>query len=442
MALNIDESLMWDDIRSVIEGDSSPSAVYEVILHTEDEDIDIDKLVSIDIIRDYVSAYSDQVVAKVLVPLGTHVHRIKPYVSNLEATIVITKGDEVSEVRYKAILPEDQENSGDDDTLLNYLEEDLNHIDIVLLNLQLVLLQVEPLKLPRVRGVFKGLTREALLNKTLLGKANTYSIDGKPPIDGIKMAPPNNTTTIVQTLIPTDTPLLKFPRTIQEQHGGVYAGGIGSYVQAYKGTVDWYLYPPYDPSNPVTTDESVVVLVLDTTTVSEFPVTYKTEGNVFTILAGASELNGSELEPRMSVLTEGYQLNDANAVINNPLTVSPTSLTSTRDKISQRVLHREHVDGLNPSAISPYESTVNYYHRASQLAQNTGYRLDLVWYNSTPGHLHPGMSVSIYTEANGTVVIRQASVLFNHTLYALSGGMGNHLYETVTYISVFIRHAT
>ena len=70
--MEIEQMPVWLDIRKIFEDDpKSTRFEYKAILHTKDKDFDIMKIVTIDIVRDYVGNIGDVVFLEFIVPLGT-----------------------------------------------------------------------------------------------------------------------------------------------------------------------------------------------------------------------------------------------------------------------------------------------------------------------------------------------------------------------------------
>src|SRR5690606_10321837 len=67
-----------------------------------------------------------------------------------------------------------------------------------------------------------------------------------PGIDAIDIVEPHNEEKIKHIIFPNNTPVLAVPTFMQERHTGVYTGGIGNYLQVYKGKRTWFVYPLFD----------------------------------------------------------------------------------------------------------------------------------------------------------------------------------------------------
>ena len=447
--MDILRSPLWDDIADIVNVGEYNGAKYSIMLHTPDDsheegDYPAFKLISIDIERDYVHNYADVITVKCHIPLGEYIKRIRPSGhqtdQNLEASLFIKTDVDEFVIRYKAIIPTQDINDIDHDLLDGYDEESLDSQDVHLAVFQLVDTVVEPLPRLVIDGVYDGVTRGDILTYGIETITKNLVVTGRSPIDKVDLTQPNNMERVSNLVIPTGTKLLNLANYLQNEQGGIYTGGIHNYIQTRNRKAIWYIYPPYDTTRYNDREEKLIVYLLPGKYPDEYDRTVVTEGNITRILASSHTSSLDAQDRPSNKLPLGFRINNADEVLNRPHKVKPgKDIVGTRGTVSKKYLSRHSLDSLDIVSEASTVITNNIYVPASAISKTDGTRMDIIWNKSDPTRLRPGMSVKIYREHNDKILEMDATLLFNHTLYAIPGKGGlSDEYRTKTMMTLFV----
>lgn len=434
---------IWKDVDEVISPTKQPYPVYSVIIHTEEKELHGYKLLSYDIIRNYVSSYTDERYVKVMVPLGEYMADIYPYLSLLEVTVVTTIGDVVTVERLKGIETIDPTETTDMELLTQGDYDSLDQIHYHTLNLQVMNLGTEPLPQLTVSGVYNEITRDQLLRTIIPEICNTIDVSGSSPIDDIEVLKSNNTVPLTEYIIPTGTKLLNLPKHIQEKGKGLYTGGVGSYIQAYKGKNIWFIYPPFDYDRDNEIKDKLVINLLSGKHINEYENTININGKTITIVAEIQGENPTSIDQVGTVVSKGVMLNDGDETATRPLESDGKIVQSKSTKVNRRMLSSKRSDGLDTIAVTKHDATANHYVAQSKVSMTEGKRIDVVWKHSNPFLLRPVMPVAIHQEMGDRVIKRKGVLIFNQTIIGLRGkNMLATDYTSSTIMSIFIDTTT
>ena len=78
-------ALVAADVRKAADG--TAFAKYGLVMHTPNGDVDILRLLNVDITCNYVTNYCDEVKATFVIGEGAYRHKLLPYIKNLEASL-------------------------------------------------------------------------------------------------------------------------------------------------------------------------------------------------------------------------------------------------------------------------------------------------------------------------------------------------------------------
>lgn len=302
--MEFEKTPLWADVRRIFKDPAKPVRnVYTGKIHTVNEDIEVVKIVTLDIERNYKDNIGDNIIVECIVPFGQYLKRIYPNRQNLEFTlskrqlleagVAATNASGMEIERFKMIFIQghNEEPSG---TEYNGVDEHtLNSTKIVTVKAQLLNRSLEPLRIKTTGGIFKNVTQTDIIQSVLLGESKNILIDGKPAIDGIDMVSANNDEKVKHAIIPHGTHVTSIPTFFQEQLNGVYNGGIGTYLQSVNNKRIWFIYPLYDYSR---FDQNVKKIIIYAVPKNRFPMierTYRQQGDI-TYIAASNQKSYSD----------------------------------------------------------------------------------------------------------------------------------------------------
>jgi len=439
----IEKSSIWKDVKAIINnGPTKTSFEYRALIHTEKEDINVLKLISLDIDRDYVNNIADRTIIQLYVPLGDYVKRIFPYKENLEVTVkrIQLEDDKVSETvnekpyieKYKAIfLPSD--NMKVVASQFDGLDiETLNRKDFVTIKLEIHNRSLEVLRVKTTSGVFKKVNTFDVMEAVLVTESKKITLDGKPALDGVEIVKSNNTAKRDHVSIPSFTKILSLPTFLQEKMGGIYPEGIGTYFQVWEDKKLWFVYPLYDTSRFNSGVPNLSIFAVPNHKLPGVNRTFKKEAKTLNIIATSSKEYSDNGEVNFMNDGVGFRMADARAFMTKPVEMTEDGPIGKRTSLNHEAAIKSRDDDLNFGPATSHRISQNPYQEYAKLAyRNTG-RLDVVWENCKHELIYPGMPCKYFFMENEKIVELEGVVLHMNVLISLSGVITTAVKHTTT----------
>lgn len=436
MQIESQSTPIWLDVDRILQSkEPVPVHSYSVVIHTAEGDVEVSDITAIDIVRDYANQIADGVRLQVQVPLGDYITKLYPLRNNLEITITRSQaraGNSDVEYpdwseRYKAVFIPNRNQHLNLTAVESTDPFTLNNRPPVDVEFQLLNRTIEPLRIKTASGVFNKVDREELIRGILGGESARVMVDGQPGIDAMNIVQPDNKDLISQIVFPSFTPVLAIPTYIQERHNGVYSTGIGSYFQTYRNKRTWFVYPLYDLNRFKDTPYKLVIYGLNGRQFANADRTYRLEDKTLHVLATGERLYVDDGEAGMMNDGIGFRQTMADEIMVSPFEYDEKNgPRGVRTKLNTEVSFQDRADGLNYAPVSSREISNNMFAEASRISEKKGARLDLIWQNSDPALLYPGMPCK-YVYATETEIKEVYGVLlFNQTLTAKKESMVSH----------------
>lgn len=424
------ETPVWLDVEKVFNSkDPLPMYTYQGQVHTEEEDIDITNILSLDVNRDYVNKVGDVIWVKFQLPMKDYMKKFYPYRNNLELTL--TRQDmlggqfgadenkpETIE-RYKAVYIPNKNLNAEIDTVMTLDDHTLNNRPPVDVELQLLNRTLEPLRIKTISGVFSKLPREKFLRAVMAGETSRIMVDGKPGLDAMDIVKPHNEDDIQQLVLPSFTPVLSIPTYLQERHNGVYRNGIGSYFQTYNKRRTWFIYPLFIDSRYEDPVPKLVIYGTSNIEHAGMDRTYLVEDKIAHIVVTGDRKYTDDGETGMMEHGSGMRQAKANTIMDKPHTDDlEKGPIGTRKENMVEFVGAERDDGLQYAPRTNRGISNNVFAEASLISMRMGARIDLVWHNSNSDLLYPGMPVKYMYLDDKDIKELYGVLLFNHTTIA------------------------
>jgi len=267
---------------------------YDVYVHVNRESkvYKAVKLESIDIVRDYVNNFSDQIIIKALFTGGVYADHIFPYSDALDVTLVKrplwgswatkdTKKENWTE-KFTAVLT--NKASPTVKQAKEYTStEVLDQANIISLEFSLISKTAEELNMIICGGVFRAMTTDVAVKTVLTNEACQAGNDQSVIVKGVDMIPASNLQPRDHIVVPHGTKLIDLPNYIQKKCGGIYNADIGYYLQERM----WYLYPAYDLTRMDTTDRVITFINIPAGVLPHVEKTFRYNGNQIIALANS-----------------------------------------------------------------------------------------------------------------------------------------------------------
>jgi len=450
----LESSPIWMDVKKIIGSGKKPVKFeYRGQLHTEKQDITVLKIKSLDVVRDYWRKIGDLVEIMFQMPLGDYMNLLYPFRTNLEFSIKrieLTEGSTEKEPnskvyveRYKAVFLVDKNPVPATADLEQYDNESLNNADIVDVRLQLVDRSLEPLRIKTAFGVFRDVTQKQVIRTVLGGESAKVLVDGKPSIDGINIVEPDNLEEKDHIIFRNGVSVLSVPTYLQEEMGGVYSTGIGTYLQRYKEKRLWFVYPVYDTKRfDKTPDDKLIVYALPQDKYPGLDRTYNKDGAVVMVVATSGRRYQDSADVDFMNKGVGFRMAEARSFMKKPVVLKEgEGAKGVRVKLNHESGTEDREDGLNYAPT--VETSANPFTEYSRVLGMQVAQVDFLWENSNPELLYPGMPVKYVFLDNNKPVELKGTVVFVHTLTALQAqGTNSNVYKNISTVTLLVEQVS
>lgn len=432
----------YKEVKKIM-ADSSPRP-YRYLIDAElyipnlDKKIKGFKLLDLAVSRDYVNNVSDLIMTSVTFGMGTFLKVVYPNRDLLEMTLTIRQVSSIPgevakfkplAIKYRAILNANTEGLPKEN-LIHINEEQLNLRQIYTAEFQLVDRKMEALRLKTLQGVFSKATSKSLLANVLITEANQVTVDGKPVIESLSLIEPHNNALNPTIVIPAATPLTQLPKRLQNEHGGVYRSGLGSYIQKYKDKMTWFIYPLYEASKNTKGAEKLVIYYVPKRQLPSIERTYRLDNKVVYVITTSDKQISEDSDSKTLSEGGGFRMVDSRQLLKPSLRVSKDGPISARNNLVHEVTLGEREDQLNFSRQGVSVGS-NPFKQYTDLAFKQIRRFDVVWEHGNLNYLYPGMPVTFYTVNQDKQEEYHGTLLMANGLYhGTNKGMATESYLT------------
>lgn len=449
MALNIKDTILWLDVKDIIYSARKPiKNEYRLMVHTEQEDIPVLKLITLDEVRDYVNNIGDVVHVKFMMGLGEYMVRVYPFRTNLEVTIKrITLTEEgnskeknsiIYTERYKAVFLTDENQNFTASELEGIDIDSLNTMSTIDVKLQLLNRSLEPLRVKSVSNIFRNVTQKQIIHNLMAGESSKIKIDGKTAIDSIDIVEPDNKEIKKHVIFPDDSLVVNIPTFLQEKMGGVYNAGIGSYLQNYKQKNTWFVYPLFNTNRfKVSKDDKAMIYGVTPGLFPNLERTYEVEAGIVRIVATNEVKYTDSADTDYMNKGSGFKMIDSNAFMTKPVIITEEGAIPSRSSLNIEVVAEERKDGLNYAPMVAGRSSANPFKEYSKINARNVSRIDFLWENSNSSLLYPGMPCRYIFLDDDKIVELNGIIAFVQSLTELQGiGINGTVYKTKSVVTL------
>lgn len=403
---------------------------YDFYLHTEEEDIWVQYLKTVEIYSSYNENLTDFIYVTFDLPLGDYAKDILKYSDNLEATLQYYKDDELISNRYKIIITNVDDNTRN--SVLNYeTKETLNKIGLINIEAQCVLREVEALRTTLIDGSYRNTNVEDVMVNILKLESEKSEIEGEAINLQIDLYEPDNKRSYEHIIFPTGTKLLDVPTYLQEGEYGVYNTGIGVFLTKIKEDSTLFIYPLFNYERYDKEEKKINIYYSQTDTLNQIENTYKEDGDVIKILAGTTTESIDTGENTLINQGVGLMENDPRAPLYKETVVTDDeAITDQNNRLSAEKMKdkRDKVD-----KYSYIGNEANGFKYRSTMIQRMMSYYQIKWNFSDSSLLYPGMPVKyIYEDKDEGMVELTGTLLCSYTRWVKN----SNVETSVLFISV------
>lgn len=419
-------SIIEEDLKSIINyGDTTKGTVeMSAIIHSPLEDIEVRQIVSLDIVRDYLRNSGDYKVLHCMLETSVFRECLLPYRDNLDCSLTLGMNNgcgemDGSKVRYKAFLL-NMYNDLNNPVLTQISDKELDQSTMVELKLQLVDKEYKAIKdirlTPNITFVGNSNMSELIFTKIQDSVSSLgVKVGGELVNFAFSMVKPDNEDTddVTHKVIPEPYKYnpLQFPELLQELEG-IYNGGIGCYMQRYKGVMTVFVYPIFDANsysrknevndNGLMPPERLMVFHYGKKSGYEGDdKAFWMDGYILKIPAGGE------------ITLRDTGLDDLRTMGNMTINISPRTGASTANPMypdNYPAFKISMDDGTAQLDFS--EMDENPYQARTRHMGSLFSPVEISWNNGCPDEIFPGMPVQLVVETRNELALYEGTVVY------------------------------
>lgn len=446
--MELEKSALYQEVLQILTGPAkNVHYAWTATLHpgATGQNIQALKVISVDFNTDYETRYSDDVILEVLLPAGTYGVDIYPYQSNMDITLqkrpLLESGDMVNTARpmqaerYSATLLDTGSPMIQGNGMNNATKFAMDLSDMVIVRFQLVNKLIEQLRMTVFGQTFRNATVESVIRAVMTTESQKALVNQNRAIKGVDMVPASNQEVRNHVIIPQRTKLVDVPNYIQARCGGVYSAGMGYYLQDDY----WYVYPCYDTSRFHKTNRTMTIINVPEKQMPSVERTYRMDGDNLVILATGDIQYRDDSDAQQLNYGNGVRFADANKMMEGFTRNVGNKTMASRGDVNTEFVAVQRENGLNNAPVSENYITANPYVEYSKLARREGGVIGLVWENSNPALIRPGMMVKLLYLSGSSIRRLFGVILKAHHYVQMKGqGLTSMRHVTRSQLSVFV----
>jgi hypothetical protein len=426
--MDLMQTPLGDEVKRIIDSkQGNPNVFLDAVIHTADLDVPVLKVLNFDLVREYSQQYSDELSLAVLVPKGKYAYHVVPSRNQLEITLTGAAMAQHGEIdpdkkeyaleRFRAIIK-----SVNDPTLEASGRELLSESTMDLLDFEVVEFQLfskamEQFAMRSCGGIYRRTAVADLVRSLFLQQSNALDLEKDYKPLGVDMVDPYDTVLREHIILPHGLKVFDAPAYIHKYCGGIYSAGLSYYYQDDY----WYVYPTYDYKNYEEAARQLVIVQIPENKLPNLDYTYMVEGSVTSILATGELALEDSSEARKRATGNGMRFADAARFFEVPVQIADNKALASRGKLNNEFISSQQKSELNNVVVSDNAITANTMYEASKLASKEGVHIQLIWQNSDPSLILPGMKAKIHYYKDGQVNQLNAIVIGSHSMTSYEG---------------------
>ena len=443
--MEIEGTPIYREVQTILaNGPTTTNVTWDVLFHYGDQATYSPlSLLNINTKRDYIHNYTDETTINVLMPLGDYARIIYPNRNNLEITLTKSPLEELAESldqngqntveRYTAVLISDDRSP----TIAQGQEVNdlpaLNLVQFVEIHFQIYDKAIEQLRVAQTGGVYRSCLLQNVVKTLLTNAAQMPKVSAERSIVGVDMVEADNQDLKGQIAIPHGTHVIDVPDFLQNRYG-LYNAGVGSYIQ----NKNWFVYPLYDTTEFNQRHQTVTFMVLPKRKFSDIERTFELVGTSLNVLITGETRFRDDNGSNYLNAGNGARFADANTLMDDPVTTGGNRVRISRDDNNNEFVSDKAIGGIQNAVTSRNRITANPFVAWSELAAKNGGAVQLVWQNSDPTLLTPGMAAKVMYVDGEELSEIYGIVHHVHHICMRYGNHGNPRFKNQSVVILFV----
>lgn len=449
MIMNFNTSPIAAEIKAILNsGGKLVHGYYYAVLYVNGKEISPKKLTNIDIYRDYLKNYTDEILVELVLSAGEFENDIIPYKDNIEIKIFnrpYAEGETLEDVNQpvniihgRAILT-DTKNHFFSNPTSAHQKESRDILAVQKVEFQILNPIMELFRMQSVGGIFNNVIGADLIKSLYMYYSTSNDVEDAYKVKGVDVAPNYNTKVRETISIPMGTKAPEIADYINKNIEGIYSTGMGIYLQNDM----WYLYPTYDVERFTNAPKTLTIVRVPSDVLPQADRTYSNKNGNVTIIANKNTelVDHSEL----AQLNEGNGLRfaDAASMMEDFVKIDGNKATASRGKNVNEFVGEHRATKLNNVSSTHNKISSNMYYEMSKLAKRSGSIMNVDWEHSDASILFPGMPVRFIAHQGNSLTTVYGVLLCSHEMIVLEGkGPAARKHKRQTSLSIFIKRKT
>lgn len=452
--MDVKAKTLWGLLLPIIKQDQTQhQRGLRVLLYNKqlDKYITVIKAVDLDISEDYVNSISEERIVKLSLLAGDYAHLVAPYKDVLQihmaegpwAVILgLSTKEKVNYHSYRAVPVQTDNVIEITGNRVAYTQEKLNSATTVEIDFQLINETFELLRKTQVSTIYRNaLTLDAtvsMLTNASKEACTKADLDERFHVQGVDAYKADNEEIQTHMVIPP-TSLTDFPQFVQQAAGGIYSSGLGYFFKDYK----WWVYPRNNLDvNSEEPRRTVNMYLVPANVLPGIERTFLSSENLLEIMITGDAKVFDNKSIREENNGTGVMLTKPEVLLNDGVKVGNNQAYVNASKLNNDVAYTK--TGLeNTTNRKVAKPTSNIYEVYSKMSGNAGVYLNVIWENSKPDLIIPGLYIEVYYMVNDKLFKRKAVIhkVMHH--YNLNGkGSNTQSYLVTTSLLLYTEPIT
>lgn len=444
--MDIMESPLGQDIEKITKNDKGERYYWAATIHSGDYDHDAMKVLNVDLVRDYEKNFSDKIILTCLLAAGKYSYRLMPNLHQTEITLRCipihqTVGGydstkDLSFERYTAVMQSSEAPSMESNTQQKIDEHGLDLSDIIMVQFQLVPKAMEQFRMRSVGGIYRKCKIDDIVKTILLSESEEIDVDNDYKPKGVDMVEPTDKRVREQVIVPHGTMATDSIAYLHKHCGGIYSAGLSYYYQSDF----WFVFPTFDNTRFNEVEETLTIINVPENRMPGTENTYIKEGKNLMIVSTGAVAHSDEIDQNQLSSGNGVRFTNPESLKGLPVKVEDNKATFSRAEHNSEFKTTERFNGLDNAVQAPGRITANSLYEYSRMAARDGALISMVWENSIPRFITPGMQVKIMYMSKDDIAEVEGIVVFAHHSTTLAGqGVMSNRHVCTSKLAIFTK---
>ena len=397
--------------------------------------------------RDYEKSFADVRVISFMMLMGTYTYDLMPYRNDISVDVTYTPvgetgGGQPSNLRaftrrYRGLLLDPSNPSLTTNVSNQGNRTALDNQPPKQVEMQLVEEYIYELQMITVGRRFRNMSPYQALLAVLTQTLDFVQGKDEKRVLGVNTTGKPNPAIHTQISIKHGTPIGRVPTILQEEEGGVFAAGLGCYLQDQY----WYIYPLYATTHESKQNKLITVYCVPSDRYEGSEKTYRTTDNRLIILAGGDAKSLNINENNQVAGGNGVRFLDARKLLNGFAINNGNRLLVDKASNLFEMASKSITEGINNIQWSGKAISSNPFVHYSAIARLDGRVVVVEWRHGDVDLLHPGALVEYFAVSEGKIEKYKGVLLGAHEQrLAAETGMAITRHPGIVQLKLFIEN--